>query len=182
MHIQRDRFIALLSLFIVLGELHFFQWQRWNKSFCRIFIIIRGARSGFIVCLGSAALAYLYWQLWYASRGGVNQIARYMPLLEVLLKTSHSIIWSSISIYSMYFFQQSWIYQHFPSLRPPQKINFDLPRACMWVWCGSASASVENLQAIHESFDCLRADEVNYFHTNANLCQWCYINGDYFHF
>jgi len=30
---------------------------------------------------------------------------------------------------------------------------------------GSASISVENLQGICESLDCLRAEEINYFHT-----------------
>jgi len=39
------------------------------------------------------ALAYLFRQLGYASRGGVKQIARYMPLLGVLLKTSHSYLY-----------------------------------------------------------------------------------------
>jgi len=36
----------------------------------------------------------------------------------------------------------------------------DLPRACMWVWHGLASTSLENLQAMRESLDCLWADEV----------------------
>jgi len=35
---------------------------------------------------GAVALAYLYRQLGYASRGGIKQIAGYLPLLEVLLK------------------------------------------------------------------------------------------------
>ena len=34
---------------------------------------------------GTTTLAYLYRQLGFASRGGVNQIASYLPLLEVLL-------------------------------------------------------------------------------------------------
>ena len=53
---------------------------------------------------GAATLAYLYRQLGYASRGRVKQVARYLSLLEVLLKTSHGIAWSSISIFSIYFF------------------------------------------------------------------------------
>ena len=58
--------------------------------------------------------------------------------------------------------KQTWIYEHFPIMRPPRmEYTKDLLRACMWGSCGSTEKSLDKLEAVREVFDYLRADKTN---------------------
>jgi len=80
-------FVEYLQLFEKLGQISSYVW-------------------------GAAALTYQYRQLGYASRGGIKQIARYMPLLEVLLKISHRYLYILCEYTQCIFDQYAWIYEH----------------------------------------------------------------------
>ncbi|KAL8546639.1 hypothetical protein ACS0TY_006383 [Phlomoides rotata] len=81
---------------------------------------------------GAATLAYLYRQLGLASRFKTAQMAGYLTLLE------------------------AWIYEHFPSLRPPRNMDFQSPKPLSLRWapeghCGATLTRVKITLGRHVS-------------------------------
>ena len=81
-----------------------------------------------------AALAYLYRQLGYASRGGVKQIIGHLPLMRVLLKLSYDFL-NILYEYTHCDLLNMHVSMITSQLASSHNMNYtnDLPRACMWV-------------------------------------------------
>ncbi|XP_028107695.1 protein MAIN-LIKE 1-like [Camellia sinensis] len=142
---------AIEKLSSTRGQLVKLEWLQSKFSGCKDSdteeSIACAAKTYLLFLLGStlfsdksAALAYLYRQLGFATRSTAQQMAGYMTLLE------------------------AWIYEYFRPLKPHQNMEYTIqfPHVHRWTPHQEFGSTVSHLQALQEEHDRLAFHEVTW--------------------